>query len=206
MHKILTCILALSLMIAAVGCTNPGNEGDPVEGDVPPKGIEDSLESPDDGKDDGGEEKTVTWNAPLYFSDEQGINIVKQEREMETVPDTETGELSTEEKARICIEELIKGSGQKDLKHSIPESTKVLSTALEENTLILDLSKEFVDDNVGGSTGTQMAIAPIVLTLTSLEGVEEVSFKIEGEVVEDFKGHIQLDEPFKRSEYEQHLK
>ena len=140
------------------------------------------------------------WKAVLYFSDKEALHIIRDEKEIisDKKPDAT-------EKARISIEELIKGSQNKDLTTSIPPATKLRSVVIDKNTAVVDLSKEFVTDNVGGSAGETMAIAPIVLTLTAIDGIKQVSFKIEGKVQSDFKGHFSLDKPFKGSDFEQYL-
>lgn len=140
------------------------------------------------------------WNAVLYFSDKDAMHIIKEEREM-----VSSKKLDTAEKAKTCVEELVKGSKNKNLSASIPAKTKVLSVSIEKDTAVLDVSKEFVSDNVGGSAGETMALAPIVITLCSIEGIKQVSFKIEGKVQPDYKGHMTLDQPFKRSDFEQLL-
>ena len=88
---------------------------------------------------------------------------------------------------------------------SIPKNTRVLSASLEGNTLKLNLSKEFEQDMNGGSAAINMALGQIVLTLTEFPDVNEVLFLIDGNVLEDFKGHIEFDRPFMRAEFEQFL-
>ncbi len=142
------------------------------------------------------------FTADLYFSNTDATQMLVEKREF-----TSNSKLNPKEKAKLAVEGLIKGSEHSDeMTTSIPKTAKVLSVEIENKTAVVDLSKEFVSDNVGGSAGETMAIAPIVLTLTSMEGIEEVMFKIEGKVQPDFKGHYTLDNPFKRGEFEQLLK
>lgn len=142
-----------------------------------------------------------SWKAVLYYSDKDAMYVIKEEREI--VSDKK---LDITEKAKTAVGELIKGAKNKDLTTTIPAKTQVRSVSIDKDTIIVDLSKEFVSDNVGGSAGETMAIAPIVLTLCSFEGIKQVSFKIEGKVQADFKGHMTLDQPFKFADFEQFLK
>lgn len=223
MKRVLICILVCSLIASVmIGCSekivelgksssstnetgdkaentdevpnsNNTKESAPVE-DVSQKGTE---------ADKTPKDSTVNWKAVLYFSDKNAMYVVKETRQIQLSGESKAdGKLSASEKAKIVLEELIKGSKNPECFTSIPEETRVLSTKLDDNTIIVDLSKEFVEKNVGGSAGVTMAIAPIVLSLTELDGVDQVKFKIEGKVVEDFKGHIQLSRAFKRAEYE----
>lgn len=145
-----------------------------------------------------------SWKGKLYFSDNNAMYLIGEEREMKSVTDG-TDKLDLAAKAKIMLEELIKGPKTKDLVASVPKNTKVRSVILEKDTMVVDLSKEFVDGNPGGSTGEIMALGPIVLTLTDLEGVKQVSIRIEGKIQPDYKGHMALDKPFKRAEFEQFL-
>lgn len=150
--------------------------------------------------------KEISWNAVLYFSDKDAMYILKEERDIKMTVDSDVSvdDITVEQKAKLIIEELIKGSVNEGNTTSIPKSTEILSVSKENNTLVLDLSEEFERDHVGGSTGITMSMGPIVLSLTELEGVEQVSFKIEGKVLDDFKGHITLEEPFKREDFKQY--
>lgn len=145
------------------------------------------------------------WKGKLYFPDNNAMYIVGEEREMKAVTDG-TDKVDIAAKAKIMLEEMIKGPKTKDLSASIPKNTNVLSVVFENGTMVVDLSREFVDESSGGSTGEIMALGPIVLALTELEGVKQVSIKIEGKQQTDFKGHFTLDKPLKRAEFEQYIK
>lgn len=140
------------------------------------------------------------WKAALYFSDKDAMYILKEEREIKAEK-----KLDSAEKAKIALEELIKGAQNKELTTTIPKNTKVRSVSMDKDTAVIDLSKEFVSENVGGSAGETMAIAPIVLTLTGIEGIKQVLIKIDGNLQGDFRGHMTLDRPFKASDFSQFL-
>ncbi len=200
MKRIIMTMLILGLLaVGFAGCgsvtDNSGQDGSAVLDSNPlDSGSADTDKGSDSAKDSG------QWQAVLYFSDSEGMNIIKEARNLETEED-----LTVEEKAKVCVEELIKGPQSAGLMDSIPDASKVRSVVKEGDTLVVDLSEEFERDNVGGSTGTTMAIAPIVLTLTDLEGVEKVKFKIGGKDVGDFKGHYDFTRPFERADFEQYI-
>lgn len=191
MKKFSSVILVIFLSLTFMsGCNTKLTGGDTSTGGIKPTSSPQVSQTPSQEK----------WKAVLYFSDKEALHIVKEEKELisDKKPDTA-------EKARISVEELIKGSADKELNTSIPKETKVLGVAIEKNTAVIDLSEEFVKNNVGGSAGETMAIAPIVLTLTAIDGINEVAFKIGGKTQSDFKGHFTLDTNFKRSDFEMYL-
>lgn len=157
-----------------------------------------------DTVDEDLDENVLTdWSTTVYFSDDEGMNLVK---EYKTFKVENSAELTLEDKALIILEELIKASNKESYWTSIPEETKILGAELSENIITVNLSREFEEDHIGGTTGILMSIGPIVMSLTELEGIDKVMFRIEGEPVKDFKGHIQLNKEFEREEYEQYVR
>jgi spore germination protein GerM len=63
------------------------------------------------------------------------------------------------------------------LRTAIPRSTQILSIEEEGATLLVDLSRDFAA--VGGEEEV-LAVAQIVMTAASFEGVESVAFQLEG--------------------------
>jgi len=213
MKRIIILTLALVLVaVLAVGCTNPSKDSGPknaeaeniTTGSTTDKGSNSSNPEETDsssGEDNSKSVSAAVFKAVLYFHDNEAMNVVREERDMAI----EGEEPGTELKAKLYIEELVKGSAN-GLSTSIPTSTEVRSVVLEKGTLTVDLSQGFEKDHIGGSAGTLMTMSQLVLTLTELEGVNRVSFKVEGRTLEDFKGHIEFNKPFEREEYEQYLK
>jgi spore germination protein GerM len=121
--------------------------------------------------------------------------VLGEEKELIVTVASGSNELS--EKAAAIIEEL-KKSGRS----GIPLNSKVLSAAMNNDTLTINFSKEFEKEHSGGSTGISITMASLVLSLTELKGVNAVSFLIDGKTVSEFLGHIEFNKPFKRAEYE----
>jgi len=145
--------------------------------------------------------ESFSWKAKLYFPDKNAMSVVKEEREMKTEgirPDAVS-------MARASIEELVKGPVNKELGNSMPKNTKILEVSLDKGLLTVDLSKEFEKEHPGGSTGTIMTLSQLVLTLTDIPGVDQVFFKVDGNILNDFKGHIEFKKPFKRADYEDNI-
>ena len=63
----------------------------------------------------------------------------------------------------------------------------------------VDLSEEFVSNQPGGTAAESITINSIVNTLTELEHIDSVQFRIEGNVREVLVHHA-LDRPIKRNE------
>ncbi len=82
---------------------------------------------------------------------------------------------------------LIAGSENENLESAIPEGTKINNCYIDGNTVIIDLSKEFVDNAPSGINEESMTIYSIVNTLTELNEVSNVRFLIDGEENQSFK-------------------
>lgn len=200
MRKVLLYTLVLAVMIMGLaGCGSKASDDKTGTGNVQST-PDNKAGTPAAGEKTEAESTAPAgWKAVLYFSDREGMNIVRREK-------TITGNTgNTAEKAKRCIEELMQGADNGELVTTIPKATRVLSVVQDKDTMVVDLSEEFEKDHVGGSTGIMMTMAPLVLTLTELEGVKQVSFKVEGKVLDEFKGHISFNKPFKRSDFEQYI-
>lgn len=64
-----------------------------------------------------------------------------------------------------------------NLRSSIPAGTEMIDLELDQNVARIDLSNEFAA--VGGEEET-LAVAQIVLTATSVDGIDLVAFQLEG--------------------------
>ncbi len=76
-----------------------------------------------------------------------------------------------------------------------PKGTRLLSVKREGNTLVLDFSKELVDDFEGGSDEEAGIINAIARTASSFPEIERIRILVEGKPVESIGGHIDLTEP-----------
>lgn len=96
---------------------------------------------------------------------------------------------------------LIEGPKNEGLEKVIPEGTKINKIELKNGIIYLDLTKEFIDNHIGGAEAESNTIYSIVNTLTGLNEVEAVKININGYEEEGFKDNlINFKEPFVRQE------
>lgn len=122
----------------------------------------------------------------VYFSDSNAEYLVPEHRIVS----------NTEEES--IISELIKGPENPENHPTIPNGARLLSIKVEDNTCIVNFSKEFKENHGGGTTGEIMTIYSVVNSLTELEDIKKVEFLIEGKKEKTLAGHLIFDEPFKR--------
>lgn len=144
-----------------------------------------ALDSEGRPKQDGG--KVIT----LYFGDSQAEYVVAETR-MVQFDQSESIE-------KIVFEELKKGPVTKGLDPVIPKGTQLLSVKTQDGICTLNLSKEFINNHMGGTAGEAMTINAIVNSLTELPNINKVQFLIEGQIREVFI-HGALDTPIERNE------
>lgn len=139
-------------------------------------------------EDEQEEEETIK-DIILYFSDYQAEYTVAETRNVEIKGSIE----------ETIFEELKKGPKNEELYGVIPEGTRLLSIHAEDGVCTVDLSEEFVSNQPGGTAAESITINSIVNTLTELEHIDSVQFRIEGNVREVLVHHA-LDRPIKRNE------
>lgn len=137
-------------------------------------------------------EKTETRTVTLYFSNEQATSLCAETRNIEV---KQSLSLETQ-----IVEQLIAGPSNANMYPTVPTETKIRNIKTEENICYVDLSSEFVSKHSGGSSAETLTIYSIVNSLTELSVVKKVQFLIEGEKVNEFKGHIDFSKPFERNE------
>jgi len=143
---------------------------------------------PENNSTDQEIEETITIT--LYYANSNADKVVPEEREIVIGKDTQI--------ERAIFEELQKDPKIAGLYSAIPEGTKLISVSTEGGVCTLNLSREFIDNNPGGSAGELMALYSIVNTLTALPDINEVQFLIEGQK-EDVYIHTVFNEPFKKN-------
>ena len=122
--------------------------------------------------------------ATLYFSDENGMKLAKELREI-VLKEGETLE-------KAVIEELIKGPKNKGLYQVLPQGVKVLSAETKDGVCFLNLSAEFNVSGMG-SSAEELTVYSIVNTLCEIEAVSKVQILVEGKKIDGF-GHLDLSE------------
>ena len=125
----------------------------------------------------------------LYFSDENGENLISEVRKV-TVPKGEV-------KEKLVVSELLKGPKELKNLQVIPSGTKILSVETTDEVCYVNFSKEIIEKHPGGTYAEIMTIYSIVNSLTELSNINKVQFLIDGEIREVFK-HIMINEPLER--------
>ena len=127
----------------------------------------------------------------LYFKGNEAMKLEKEYRNVSM-------KRIAENMAKTVVEELLKGPTNEELHSLIPVDTKLLNIESQENTVILDLSNEFIEKQEGESNAL-LAIYSIVNSLTEITEIEQVKFLINGKEMERFKDYFEFDKPFVRS-------
>lgn len=139
--------------------------------------------------------KTTDLEVSLYFSDDQAMYLIPEQRNI-----TIKGETTDEKIITSIVEELIKGPENQTLIPTIPPESKLLGVKINNHLAEINFSEELKTKHWGGSTGELMTINSLVNSVTELENIEEVLLLIEGEVNESLIGHLYTKEPFARDE------
>ena len=101
----------------------------------------------------------------------------------------------------ILINLLIQGPKNENLEKTIPEGTILRNAKIEGETLIINFSKEFVDNHTNGKEIEEQTIKSIVSTMTELNEINSIKILIEGEENKGFKDdEINFKENFIRTE------
>lgn len=112
----------------------------------------------------------ITQTFTLYYGDSDNEKFVTEQRTMT---------FSTEEnKYKMILEELIKGPTNKDYRRNISQETKVYGVIKQNDSLIIDFSKEF--SQFGGSVAEIIGVGSVVNTMTELEDIQQVKILVEG--------------------------
>ena len=132
-------------------------------------------------------------NLIVYFPRLPDIKFISEEITIEN-------NISNEEKIKLIINRLIKGSDKANLIDVMPIGSKLNNVYVEGTTAFVDFSKEFVDNHPGGSLGEYNTIYSIVNSITEIKGIEQVVFLIDGKRQAVYKGHTQFNMPISRDE------
>jgi germination protein M len=101
-----------------------------------------------------------------------------------------------EDEKTTAVTELLKGPPKGiGLFSDIPRGTKLMGLQINEMVAEVNLSREFLNYQ-GGLTGAENAVNQVLLTLSSLEGVDQVQILIEGEKL-ILKDGLDLTKPLK---------
>jgi spore germination protein GerM len=127
-----------------------------------------------------------TIEVMLYFGGQDGLSLVQESRVI----------IKEEGIARSTLNELIKGPGTPEYLSVFPPGTRLLDINVKPDGLcIVDLSREACQ--VANQQQEEMMVMAIVNTLGQFATVKEVSFMINGELVQEIGGFVDLSQPLK---------
>lgn len=96
---------------------------------------------------------------------------------------------------------LMAGPKNNNFETLIPEGTKINKMDLNNDTLIIDFSKEFIENHKGGKEAEKETIDSIVKTMTELTEVNSIKILIDGEENKSFlDNQITFENEFAREE------
>lgn len=128
----------------------------------------------------------------LYFSDDQLLDSYR------VVVDQEV--TLNEEGAMDAFELWLEGPPSDELYLLIPENVTVQSISFDNGTATISFSPEINDANLG-SSGELMLTEHIAMMFEQF-GYNETLIQIDGEAIENFLGHMDLQEPVKAGDPE----
>lgn len=111
-------------------------------------------------------------------------------------------------RAEAAVEALLEGPTPEErefgLGTTIPEGTTLNGVEIADGIATIDLSPEF--GSGGGSLSMLLRVAQVVCTLTDVDGVESVAFRLDGSAVEALRGEgVIVDPPRTRVDVEGQL-
>lgn len=128
----------------------------------------------------GAEEEPVYVNVTLWFPRREGDGLGVETRQLLLT--------KNDNLAAAAMEALLSGPAYESLGLTAPEGTALLSLAVEDGVCVLDLSGEFLANIPEDPRVARLMVYGLVNTLCSLDAIELVQIRAEGEVVEFYGG------------------
>jgi len=125
----------------------------------------------------------------LYFADEAGEYLVKEERALyysSSVP-----------LERVVVEQLLKGSKSDENQPTLPAETKILGVTISDNVCYVNLDETFLDSIL--PVQEEIPVYSIVNSLMATCQVTQVQISINGETKHTFRGKMSLDKFYERN-------
>ena len=126
----------------------------------------------------------------LYFNEKDTNTLIPEARSIDV-------KQLSKDPYNILMQLLLDGPKNEKLEKTIPDGTKINKIELKNNTIYLDISKEFIENHQGGAEAESRTVYSIVNTLTQLNEVEAVKILIDGKEDATFKDNcINLKDAF----------
>ena len=126
-----------------------------------------------------GKKETSAAESAVYYLNRDATSIVAEDYEI------------SGDSPEICVEELLMKLEEVpediNLKRTIPENVKLLGYSLDRQQLYLDFSAEYLSLD----KATEVLVrAAIVKTMSQVDGVRYIGFRVTGEPLKDSKGIV----------------
>lgn len=129
-------------------------------------------------------------NQVLLYYTKDGKHLVG------AVADIGNSSYSPTEKAKMIVTKLVEGKDAAFLRSPIPAGTKVNAVFVTENNVIVDLSKEYMNNLRGGLDNELLAVYSIVNSvLYNLENADSVQILIDGKTMLTLGGQVDIESP-----------
>lgn len=122
----------------------------------------------------------------LYFTNETGDKLVKEERKIYYSKNTPL--------ERVVVEQLVKGPKNSENHAVVPAETKIIGVSVMDRIGYVNLDKNFVD--MALPIQENIAVQAIATSLVESCNVEKVQISVNGETKLDFRESISLDQFF----------
>ncbi len=125
----------------------------------------------------------------LFFADESGEHLLKEEREVVHSINTSV--------EKVIVEELIKGPQVSNHYRTLPADTKLLNVSLNENICYINFDATFLNNTL--EVKEYIPIYSIVNSLSEISTVSKVQITINGSQDVMFRDMISLNTQFERN-------
>ncbi len=137
------------------------------------------------------EYKSELKDVTLYFADSDKKRLVREER---TIKITDQQPIE-----QYLINELIKGTDNKNMKSLLSDKTVLVSADVEDNICYLNFKASFLSDNSGTDEHEKLVIYSIVNSLMELNTIQKVQFYMDGKRVDKF-GSVDIKDYISKNE------
>lgn len=125
----------------------------------------------------------------LYFADETGEKLVRENREV-----VHSINISLE---KLVIEQLIEGPGRPGINSTIPKDTKLLNVSVTENVCYINFDSSFLNNTL--EVKEYIPIYSIVNSLAAVSSINKVQITVNGSQEVMFRDSISLNQLFERN-------
>ena len=121
----------------------------------------------------------------LYVTDAEMMHLIPTEI---TVRETDT-----QGEARAVISALIRGFDENPkIRRLIPKIRGCMSVRVDGNTAYVNITPAMVNNHPEGRELERLTVYSIVNSLTSIRGINNVQFSVDGKIRRDFMGYMDM--------------